>query len=153
MLREVVNLLDSTIGECESADDSIYMSLDSAKALFRAAELLISLHGDMNRGESVDVSTYDAMDELIVGENTPLRPSDHDKLKTLSVSAKCSDLCAITYPNGKCHDGYVPEDIGIGGGDYIEIEIDIDTGKVVDWSDAIRDKILALQAEDEETED
>ena len=68
----------------------------------------------------------------------------------MSISAKCSDLCSITYPSGAAHDGYVPEDIGIGGGDYLEIEIDIDTGKVIDWSEKIRDRIITNQEKAED---
>jgi hypothetical protein len=46
------------------------------------------------------------------------------------VSGKTSDLCFVGYPNGQEHDGYVPEDIGIGGGDYIEFYYCLDCGKI-----------------------
>ena len=31
------------------------------------------------------------------------------------------------------HDGYVPSGLGLGGGDYIELAIDNDTGHIVGW--------------------
>lgn len=37
-------------------------------------------------------------------------------------------------------DGYVPRDLGIGGGDIIEIAIDIETGKIIGWD---KDQFLA----------
>jgi len=39
----------------------------------------------------------------------------------VSVSAKCSDMCCVSYKNQESL-GYVPENIGIGGGDYINFE-------------------------------
>ena len=44
-----------------------------------------------------------------------------------SVSAKCSDLCIVEIA-GVEHDGYVPKDMGIGGGDYVEIDLCLDCG-------------------------
>lgn len=72
--------------------------------------------------------------------------------KTISFSGKCSDCFQIRYPNGKEHLGYVPFEIGIGGGDYIELEIDVETGKVVGWEERFANKILSLQS-DEETDE
>lgn len=46
-----------------------------------------------------------------------------------SVSAKCSDLCTITIGETE-HDGDVPEDLMIGGGDYIEFDICLDCGQL-----------------------
>lgn len=59
-------------------------------------------------------------------------------IKTVYVNAKCSDCCDIVLQNDKNeyieeHVGYVPKNIGIGGGDYIELHIDNATGKIVDW--------------------
>ena len=68
--------------------------------------------------------------------------------KILSVSAKCSDLCSIEYvdENGKIieHDGYVPENIGVGGGDYIDFEIDVETGQILNWNTTEEQIIKAL---------
>jgi hypothetical protein len=69
--------------------------------------------------------------------------------KILTIQAKCSDLCNVGYTNDKfeefSHDGYVPEGIGIGGGDYIEIEIDVETGKVRNWNTTEEEIINALK--------
>ena len=49
----------------------------------------------------------------------------------LSITAKCSDLCFITL--GDCeHDGYVPQS-SLGGGDYVELAIDNETGQILNW--------------------
>lgn len=42
--------------------------------------------------------------------------------RIIHVTAKCSDLCCVEFPDGTQHDGYVPDKIGIGGGDYIEFK-------------------------------
>ena len=39
--------------------------------------------------------------------------------RVASVMAKCSDLCNVTLGEHEI-DSYVPSDMGIGGGDYIE---------------------------------
>ena len=44
-----------------------------------------------------------------------------------SIGAKCSDMCMVTLGERE-HHGYVPQDMGIGGGDYIEIELCLDCG-------------------------
>ena len=52
--------------------------------------------------------------------------------RVLRISAKCSDLCFTMVPHLNIdHDGYAPHIEGIGGGDYIDLEIDLDTGKVI----------------------
>jgi hypothetical protein len=58
-------------------------------------------------------------------------------MRLLKLCAKCSDLCGISFQNGtgKIHesDGYVPENINIGGGDYVELDIDMETGQIQNW--------------------
>lgn len=51
--------------------------------------------------------------------------------KILGVSAKCSDLCTVTF-DGNSLDGYVPSDLGIGGGDYVEFDLCLSCGKIQD---------------------
>lgn len=53
------------------------------------------------------------------------------KDEIIKVNAKCSDLCFVQYKEHE-KDGYVPEGLGIGGGDYIKIEICIACGQVQD---------------------
>lgn len=71
------------------------------------------------------------------------------KVKTLSFTAKCSDCFGGTFYNEKDQavkeiDGYVPRDLGMGGGDYIEMEIDLATGQILDWK-----PILEIEDEEE----
>lgn len=57
----------------------------------------------------------------------------------LTISSKSSDLNTFRYKdkNGKVTESgdyaYVPEDIGIGGGDYVEMDIDTETGQILNW--------------------
>lgn len=63
--------------------------------------------------------------------------------KIICVSAKCSDLFGATlYKNNEgriggtlgCYEGYVPDFMpGDHGGDYVELSIDIETGKILNW--------------------
>jgi len=63
----------------------------------------------------------------------------------LSISSKSSDLNSISYKdkNGKVTNSndyaYVPEGLGIGGGDYVELDIDTETGQILNWK-ALTDK-------------
>jgi len=47
----------------------------------------------------------------------------------LNVTGKTSDLCCVTYGKHRT-DSYVPEDINIGGGDYIEFSLCMQCGRV-----------------------
>jgi hypothetical protein len=68
------------------------------------------------------------------------------------VSGKCSDLSSVQVRDdeGKIvseKDGYVPYGLGVGGGDYIELKIDLETGKIEDFDpekvkEALRDEDL-----------
>lgn len=51
----------------------------------------------------------------------------HSRL--IDVSAKCSDLCSVSYKDENMH-GYVPSHIGIGGGDYVDITYCADCGQL-----------------------
>ena len=55
--------------------------------------------------------------------------------RTNSVSAKCSDCFNMTMTEDNVQteqSGYVPCDIGIGGGDYIEFNYCLDCGKILE---------------------
>ena len=57
----------------------------------------------------------------------------------LVISAKCSDCCYSALYNDEDErvaeiDGYAPSFRGIGGGDYIEIEVDLKTGKLIGFT-------------------
>ena len=46
------------------------------------------------------------------------------------VSSKTSDRASIEILGGREHDGYLPDDMGIGGGDYIEFEYCLECGAI-----------------------
>lgn len=49
--------------------------------------------------------------------------------KVLDITAKCSDCCFVSYPDGNEHQGYVP-DLAVGGGDYVEFSYCSDCGQI-----------------------
>jgi hypothetical protein len=51
--------------------------------------------------------------------------------RIIEVSAKCSDLCHTSSDTGET-EGYVPGDLGIGGGDYIEFAHCLNCGQIQD---------------------
>ena len=59
--------------------------------------------------------------------------------RTIKINAKCSDLfSANLYEDGnqvgELYDGYVPDWMpGEHYGDYVELEIDVETGKILNW--------------------
>jgi hypothetical protein len=58
--------------------------------------------------------------------------------KTISITAKCSDMfSAVLRENGKTlgtYEGYVPKFFpGEHYGDYVELEIDAETGRILNW--------------------
>ena len=63
-----------------------------------------------------------------------------NKPKTVHICAKCSDLCfsQVLDEGGAViaeHDGYVPDFMpGEHYGDYVELDIDIKTGKILNWN-------------------
>lgn len=57
---------------------------------------------------------------------------------TIRITAKCSDMFSATLHDGDKdigeYDGYVPEFMpGDHGGDYVELSIDMGTGKILNW--------------------
>ena len=50
--------------------------------------------------------------------------------RILKVSGKCSDMCCTKFYTGEEKNGYVPSDLNIGGGDYIEVRICMECGQV-----------------------
>ena len=61
----------------------------------------------------------------------------------LKICAKCSDRCHATLRvDGSVvaeTDGYVPEMLG--GGDYVELDIDVETGKILNWKVPTQEQI------------
>ena len=83
-------------------------------------------------------------------------------LKTIQIQAKCSDMCSceLIDSNGKTiieSNDYSPNFLG--GGDYISLDIDADTGEIKGWvnkkeniQDYINSREENLDEEDEEEE-
>ena len=63
-------------------------------------------------------------------------------VKIVKVHAKCCDMCSIELIDSdgqlvKEHDGYVPSFMpGEHFGDYLILDIDIETGQILNWSKA-----------------
>lgn len=51
-------------------------------------------------------------------------------IRVARVCAKCSDMCSVSINKTNEVDGCVPEDIGIGGGDYVEFSWCLDCGQI-----------------------
>lgn len=49
--------------------------------------------------------------------------------RIVNVTGKTSDLCFISYEDLE-HDGYVPSNLNIGGGDYLEFSMCLDCGRI-----------------------
>lgn len=50
-------------------------------------------------------------------------------VRMMRVSGKTSDMCLVEY-DGHKSDGYVPYNLGIGGGDYISFRFCLDCGRL-----------------------
>ena len=73
-------------------------------------------------------------------------------MKTISISAKCSDLFgAFLYDGDNLigeYDGYVPDFMpGQHHGDYVQLEIDIATGKILNWKKPTAEDLKIFEKE------
>lgn len=71
--------------------------------------------------------------------------------RVVMVSAKCNDLCVVKI-SGYGVDGYVPDDMNMGGGNYVEINLCLECGHVQgEWpvpeTELERKKALKEQSE------
>jgi hypothetical protein len=75
-------------------------------------------------------------------------------IKTIRIYGKCSDRSHTVAKDASGKrlleaEGYVKYGLGLGGGDDIEIEVDIETGKIVGWQKPTDDALLdAFYGED-----
>jgi hypothetical protein len=58
--------------------------------------------------------------------------------KILRLRAQCFDKCVVAFIDAQSdtvreHRGYVPHDMCIGAGDDIELEIDVESGRILNW--------------------
>ena len=65
-----------------------------------------------------------------------------------SIGAKCSDLCYTELPGRPDIDGYVPDGIGIGGGDYVEFDYCLDCGQMQSDKFPITEQSITEHLED-----
>ena len=70
------------------------------------------------------------------------------EVKTLKVCAKCCDMCSASLHDqdgaqiGEDWDNYVPMGMGLGkDGDYIQIDIDLETGRILNWDPPTKEAI------------
>lgn len=49
--------------------------------------------------------------------------------RVIQVTGKCSDCCGVYMDDSKMN-GYVPDDLGIGGGDYIDFDLCLECGQL-----------------------
>lgn len=47
--------------------------------------------------------------------------------RIVEIGGKCSDMCWVSIGD-RSYDGYVPDDLGVGGGDYLNITYCLDCG-------------------------
>jgi len=78
------------------------------------------------------------------------------KATTVSIVAKCSDQCytELKDKDGRIiasHNGYVPEFMREHYGDYIQLEIDLTTGRILNWKKPTA-KVLAKPTSNSEWE-
>ncbi len=60
----------------------------------------------------------------------------------IQITAKCDDRCSVSVSGQDLmSQGYVPRNIGIGGGDYIRLTIDTTTGKVEGWKPLTQEEL------------
>ena len=77
-------------------------------------------------------------------------------VKVIELHAKCRDLCDIRICDGEGsyiheHDGYVPEFFpGDHYGDYIILDIDIETGQILNWPKITEDQLEKFINKEEE---
>lgn len=77
--------------------------------------------------------------------------------RMMSVCGKSRDLNGIQIPHLNIdHDGYVPDGLGIGDGDYIEFTVCLDCGQIQGWKpvtdEAIKTSMNVKSEVDEEDE-
>ena len=92
--------------------------------------------------------------ELDMKVNVPIKIVDTVNITKITISLKVGDKfnCILYDENDNPivgYDGYVPNEIVPGRyGDYFDLEIDMDTGKILNWhcdSDALADFIKRYQ--------
>ena len=67
-------------------------------------------------------------------------------IETIQFSGKCSDMFSLKAQTKEGetveYEGNVPHGLGIGGGDYIKMKIDLKTGQILNWKEITEDTLL-----------
>lgn len=79
----------------------------------------------------------------MINTETKIEACSHQRI--LQVSAKSVDCCFVRWPNGEVSNGYAPTVPGLCHGDYIEVDVCIDCGRLVGFPAGQDDVILAEQ--------
>lgn len=70
-------------------------------------------------------------------------------IRIISVGGKCSDRAWIAY-RGKDYNGVVPQCLGVGGGNYLEVEFCVDCGQIQYFKPIPEPTLTALFAKSDE---
>ena len=62
-----------------------------------------------------------------------MKVMEHSLSSMVSISAKCNDMCEFST-RLKYEVGYPPNITGLCGGDYVEFDIDAETGVIHNWA-------------------
>jgi hypothetical protein len=65
----------------------------------------------------------------------------------IRISGKVSDMFSLSGEDIR-YNGYVISDIGIGGGDYLQMSIDTETGHIIDWKPFTKEQLEAIIREE-----
>lgn len=72
----------------------------------------------------------------------------------IKILGKCDDRFNMRFLDTNqselgIYEGYVPSWVGLGGGDYINLTIDVNTGQIVGWNEKIAREIRELHKNNE----
>jgi CDP-diacylglycerol pyrophosphatase len=75
------------------------------------------------------------------------------QIRTLHIHAQCVDRATVNAKDANRstlleHQGYLPHGLGLGGGDYIKFEVDIETGQILNWEKPTYVSILRAFGDD-----
>ena len=72
----------------------------------------------------------------------------------IKILGKCYDRFNVRFLDAQqselgIYEGYVPSWVGLGGGDYIKLTIDVNTGQIVGWNEKLAREIRELHKNNE----
>ena len=131
-------------------------ALSSSSACWKnkkPATVVLQLHAQRSRSTfsaiSAAVAAKKARAELSASSMPKSDEESSKEVQLISICAKCSDCCVTQAIDSEGEviaekDGYVPDFMpGNQDGDYIDLSIDVQTGKILNWSVPDSAKILS----------